>query len=306
MLPFNLKQLEAFAAVVETESFSAAAEKLYLTQSTVSVHIKLLEEALGVTLLSREAKRPLRLTPDGQRIYGYARTILEDCARLSSDFDREQRTDILIGASSLPSQRLVPELIASFLRTCPGYTCVVTDGDSEQVQRLLLSGEAEIGFVGSSDYRSALHYEKLAEDRLILATPNTPYYREKQAQGLYGRDLLNEPMITRETGSATQKLADNYLSSLKTPVSLKVVARIGSMDVMRDMIAKGVGAAVLSEGSVWAQLQTGGMLKFELEPVPVVRNIYLAYRKKGLMSKGAAAFIRFTESQKEAFGQKSE
>lgn len=292
MLPFNLKQLEAFTAVVEAQSFSAAAEKLYLTQSTVSNHIRLLEEALGVPLFSRESKRPLRLTEDGQRIYLYAKTILEDCERLQNDYDRSQRTDIVIAASSLPSQRLVPELVAAFMRTNPGYTCIVSDGDSEQVQQMLLNGEAEIGFVGSSDYRSALYYEKLGEDHLILAAPNTPRYAALKKDGLYGRELLDEPMLTRETGSATQRLADNYLSSLPGHVSLKVVARMGSMDVMRDMIIQGAGTAIVSEGSVWTQLEAGTILKFELEPVPVVRNIYLAYRKKGLLSKGAAAFIR--------------
>ena len=297
MLPFNLKQLEAFTAVVETQSFSAAAEKLYLTQSTVSSHVRLLEEALGVQLLSREAKRPLRLTDEGQRIYQYAVTILEDCEKLRSDFAREQRTELIIASSSLPAQRLVPDLVAAFMKACPDYTCTVRDGDSEQVQQMLLNGAAQIGFTGSSDYRSALHYEKLAEDHLILVTPNTPYYAALKARGLYGRALLNEPMLTRESGSATQKLADNYLSALPESVSLKVAARISSLDVMRDMIVRGAGTAILSEGSVWSQLEAGTMLKFELEPIPVIRNIYLCYRKKGLLSQGAAAFIRLASGR---------
>lgn len=295
MLPFNLKQLEAFTAVVDTQSFSAAAEKLFLTQSTVSSHVRLLEEALGVPLLSRESKRPLRLTAEGSRIYTYAKTILEDCEKLRTDFDREQRTDVFLASSSLPAQQLVPELVTAFMRACPGYTCIVRDGDSEAAQQMLLNGEAEIGFVGSSDYRSLLHYKKLGEDRLILAAPNTPYYAGLKAKGLCGRDLLGEPMLTRETGSATQKLADNYLSSLSEPVSLKVAARISSLDTMRDMIIRGAGTAILSEGSVHAQILTGTILAFDLEPEPVLRNIYLAYRKKGLMSRGAAALLKFID-----------
>lgn len=293
MLPFNLRQLEAFAAVVETQSFSAAAEKLFLTQSTVSSHVRLLEEALGVPLLARESKRPLKLTAEGTRLYSYAKTILEDCEKLCSDLDRDRRSEVLLASSSLPAQRLVPELVAGFMEACPECTCTVRDGDSEQVQQMLLNGEAEIGFTGSSDYRSALRYEKLGEDRLILAAPNTARYRAFKEQGLFGRDLLNEPMLTRETGSATQKLADNYLSSLPEPVSLKVAARIGSLDTLRDMILRGAGTAILSEGSVHAQIESGAILCFELGPEPVKRNIYLAYRKKGLMSRGAALFLKF-------------
>ena len=69
MQNLNLKQLEVFAAVVEQGSFTAAAEQLYLAQSTVSGHITALEKELGVTLLLRTGKRKIALTEEGRKVY---------------------------------------------------------------------------------------------------------------------------------------------------------------------------------------------------------------------------------------------
>lgn len=298
MIRFNIKQLEAFVAVAEERSFTIAAEKLYLTQPTISSHIRALEEALGTTLLKRESKRHVELTEEGRNIYSYAKTILEDCTRLQDDFDRKLSREILIGSSSLPAQQIVPDYVSGFMRENPQYICIVSDGDSDGVQKKILDGTVELGFVGSSDFRSALYYEKIAEDHLILAAPNTEYFRELKQRNTLGRELLKEPMITRETGSATQKLADNYLSGIMKGTSqLKVAARVSSMDVMRDMIANGAGTAILSEGSIRTQVRSGRILTFELEEKPVIRNIYFAYRKKGLLSDGARAFIQYVQER---------
>lgn len=86
MQTLNLKQLEAFCAVVERGSFTAAAEALYLAQSTVSGHILALEKDIGVPLLVRSGKRRITLTEEGRRVYDHAHTILQSCAELSASW----------------------------------------------------------------------------------------------------------------------------------------------------------------------------------------------------------------------------
>ena len=76
MQTLNLKQLEAFCAVVERGSFTAAADALYLAQSTVSGHILALEKDIGVPLLVRSGNRRITLTEEGRRVYDHAHTIL--------------------------------------------------------------------------------------------------------------------------------------------------------------------------------------------------------------------------------------
>ena len=89
MQTLNLKQLEAFCAVVERGSFTAAAEALYLAQSTVSGHILALEKDIGVPLLVRSGKRRITLTEEGRRVYDHAHTILQSCNELSRELEEQ-------------------------------------------------------------------------------------------------------------------------------------------------------------------------------------------------------------------------
>ena len=90
MNDFSLKQLEVFVTVAELNSFTLAAERLYLTQSTVSSHIQLMEQALGVSLFVRGTRRQIHLTPEGERIYLSVKKILADCQNLKELVQNEQ------------------------------------------------------------------------------------------------------------------------------------------------------------------------------------------------------------------------
>lgn len=296
MIHINLKQLEVFAAVVEQGSFTAAAEHLYLAQSTVSNHIQSLEEELKTVLLRRESKKQVLLTPEGQRVYQHAKEILDKCRALEEDICGDYERELVLGASTLPSQNIIPLLVSGFINVCPDCTCVIKNGDSEQVHQMLLDGAIQIGFVGAADNRQALVYERITEDHLVMVTPNTPYYAALKEAGAYGRDLLDEPMILREQGSSTQKVTDNYLSSIDMEAEKPhVVARVSSLNVLRDMVAKGAGVSILSGATVQTQVAAGELLQFELDKMPVTRQIYMVYRKKAPLSNCAKKFIAFAK-----------
>ena len=296
MININLKQLEAFAAVVEQGSFTKAAAHLYLAQSTVSNHIQSLEEELHVVLFRRETKKHVQLTSDGQRVYQHAKEILSQCRALEEDIRGDGDRELVIGASTMPSQLIIPQLISGFVQVCPDCTCVVKNGDSEQVHQMLLDGVIQIAFAGAAYNRQALVYERLTEDHLVVITPNNPRFAALQADGVYGRELLTEPIILREQGSGTQKLADTYLSSIDfCAKKLHVVARVSSPDVLRDMVIKGAGVSILSASSVIAQVASGELLQFELDERPVSRQIYMIRRKKAPLSEYAKKFIAYTK-----------
>ena len=111
MIDLSLKQLEVFAAVAEYNSFTQAAEMLYLSQSTVSSHVKNLENALGVQLFNRSAHRKMELTEEGRRIYGVVREILDRCQELQDCLGSSEQLPILtVAASTVPAQYLLPKI----------------------------------------------------------------------------------------------------------------------------------------------------------------------------------------------------
>lgn len=295
MVNINLKQLEAFVAVVEQGSFTKAAEALYLAQSTISNHVQMLEQELNVVLLRRESKRSISLTADGQRAYQHAKGILEKCHALEDDLYGDSEREVLIGASTLPSQSVVPQLVTGFIAKHKTCSCVIKNGNSEDVHQMLMDGTIQIGFVGVSDHRQAFVYHRIAEGHLVLITANTPRFAAMKKAGVFGRALLSEPMIFREQGSGTQKSTDNYLSSIDVgPKKLNGVARVSSPDVLRDLVIAGAGVSIVSDTTVQAQVATGELLAFQLDAQPVTRQIYMVYRKKAPLSDMARRFIAYT------------
>lgn len=243
----NLRQLEIFSAVVDAGSFTAAAEKLYLAQSTVSDNVRALEELLHLKLFHRESKRRLTLTLEGKRVYRYAQDILGRCSALLLDVAVDSALELTLGASTVPAQSLLPGYMARFARENPACRCTLLCGDSAAVQQMLLNGDIHLGFVGSADDRQDLIYEPIAEDRLVLITPNTPRFAALKTQGVLGRELFREPFLFRERGSGTQKVIDNYLSEIRLdPQVIHTVAYVSDPTVLQRLVAEGTGVSILS------------------------------------------------------------
>lgn len=296
----SLKQLEVFVTIVECGNFTEAGKRLYLAQSTVSSHITALEETLRVSLFRRESKRTIELTADGKRVYQYAKDVVNKCNILEEASALEERRELVIGASTAPSKSLLPQRMLDFQRAHPECCCVVRSGDSEQIQQMVLDGDVQIGFVGSTDNRQQLCYERIARDRLVLITANTPRFAKLHAQGVLGRELLSEPLIFRDRGSGTQKMIDNYLTSREdgnfTP---DVRFYTADPEMLQELVSMGAGVSILSALSVEERVKAGKLLCFELEENPFYRNIYMVYQRKGTLSELAKAFVAMMRSHAE-------
>lgn len=294
----NLRALEIFVAVVDCGSFTAAAEQLYLAQSTVSGNVQALEESLGAPLLRRESKRRLSLTPDGRRVYHAAQDILARCSALRSDVSGAVERELHLAASTVPAQAVLPRPLALFAREHPECRCDLRCTDSAAVHQLLLDGEVQLGFVGSTDDRQELFYEPVAEDRLVLVTPNTPRFASLHERGAYGRELFGEPFLFREHGSGTQKVIDNYLSGIRLdPHLIHTAAYVSAPAVLQRLVAEGMGVSILSALAVQEYAAAGKLLCFELDEQPLRRSIYMAWRKKSSMSALARAFADTVRQQ---------
>ena len=297
----NLRQLEIFSAVVDAGSFTAAAEKLYLAQSTVSDNVRALEELLHLKLFHRESKRRLTLTLEGKRVYRYAQDILGRCSALLLDVAVDSALELTLGASTVPAQSLLPGYMARFARENPACRCTLLCGDSAAVQQMLLNGDIHLGFVGSAAARQDRIYEPIAEDRLVLITPNTPRFAALKTQGVLGRELFREPFLFRERGSGTQKVIDNYLSEIRLdPQVIHTVAYVSDPTVLQRLVAEGTGVSILSALAVQEAVAAGQLLQFELDETPVRRSIYMVRRRKSSMSAPARTFAELVRKQAKA------
>lgn len=298
MLKINLKQLEAFVATAEFSSFTKAAEVMFLTQSTVSSHISALENTLGVRLIQRSARQRVTLTKEGELVYREAKDILDRCQALQDLKNHDRQNQLVIGASSVPGQCLMPELMADFLALYPDSHYVQLRGDSTRIHQYLAQGKANLGFVGIATNPKEYHYHPVAEDRLVLITANKEPYQTLYKQGASGLDMLNMPMILREENSGTRQEMERYLLRNQiSPEDLNIVAQIDNPEAIRSSVSRGLGVSIMSVLAAREYLLSQRLLSFELGDQGAFRKIYLTWRKDALLTPAEQKFLEFVQSR---------
>ena len=232
----EFRQLEAFVATAELKSFSQAAKYLYLSQSTISSHVQNLEDDLGKKLLLRTTKS-ITLTPEGESFLAYARKIVETKDQAILSLQQSSKSLLHLGASSIPSAYLLPEIIAKFREKNPNIHFSIWQGGSEEIAELLLNGSVDIAFTGKDVHSPLCESVKLCPDHLMLVTPATEEYKKLQASNPKISDMLKYPMILRSNGSGTQFIANKLLEGLGIKKrDLNVITQTNDLEAIKQMI----------------------------------------------------------------------
>lgn len=295
----NLKQLEAFVEVAETGSFSKAAKKLFLTQPTVSAHISSLEKELNVRVFVRNTKE-VALSEEGQRLYQYARQILDLAEAIRGEFGGDKENEkrcIAIAASTIPSQYLLPEILARFNEKYPGEQLRLEEMDSAQVAEQVAEGKADIGFTGTVLEKKHCQYIPFYKDHLVIITPNQSRYRELQDRKEDISWLQEEKVIMREEGSGTRKEAEKQLRNLGIRLEkLQIIASIANQETIKKSVMQGMGVSILSSLAAKDEVESGQMLGFPIPEADEGRDINLVYNKNRSLSKSAERFVKVVKS----------
>ena len=299
MLDISIRQLEVFVATAEYCSFTKAAEDLHLTQSTVSMHIRTLEEVLNVCLIERGARKKVILTEEGRRVYSEAKDILGRVETLQEHRRAEEGEPLRIGTSTVPAQYLLPKLLSGFLKKHPQVKYILRRGDSEHILDCLKQGEVRIGLTGYKNGDRSLIFQEIARDHLVLITENSEAFRALQAQGKTARDLLDMPMIAREESSGTQHAADAFLQKLGV-ASPHIVARMDNPETIKMSVAEGMGVSLISDLAVSAEVKAGKLLAFSFMPQADERKLYVVWPRDALLTSAELRFIQHVRSQTSA------
>ncbi|GAA4295801.1 selenium metabolism-associated LysR family transcriptional regulator [Anaerocolumna aminovalerica] len=294
----ELRQLEAFVKVVELQSFSKAAKSLFLTQPTISSHIVSLEKELNVRLVERTTKT-VKTTSAGEKLYEYAKEILEIKEDLYQEFGAKSQADeaIVIAGSTIPSQYILPELISAFKKQNKKIYFSINHGDSQYVIDEILKHKVDIGFVGVKDENSKLNFIPFYEDKLVIITPNENHYKVLLEKANTLENLLKEPIILRENGSGTLKSAERFLESKKIEGSkLNVVARINDQEIIKRSVSKGMGISIMSKKSAQDFAEEGKILMYEPIGEAIYRRLYIVFEKRKRFSRLEKSFIEFCSS----------
>ncbi len=295
----DFKQLQSFVTVVQEESFTQAAGKLFVSQSTVSTHIHQLESELNTKLILRTTKS-LQITPKGRELYEYALNILELKERMIQACSIESQRIIHLGASTIPSAYILPQLLADFGKRHPDIYFIIHQSDSQGIINGLKDGLFNLGFIGMSCEDSDFCCQPFCHDRMVVITPvNEHFLRYKQQKENVLPELLREPLILREKGSGSKKMADNFLAhSGISEDELQIIARVNDQETIKNLVASGMGISIISEKAAHNFLQEKRLLAFELPQAFSERSLYLIYRKNYLLPSYVKEFLNFISQSK--------
>lgn len=289
----DIRQLEAFASTARHRSFSEAAKELYLSQPTVSAHIRALEQELHVRLINRTTKG-FELTGNGRRLFAYAQRILELREKALHEISAERSGILQIGASSVPGIHILPDMLGEFHRLSPNLQFRLHISDSIDVIRRVTEGSLELGLVGTRTKNPSCVFQPLFTDELVLILPNTPYYQELLKEEKPLPRLLSEPFVLREESSGTRAELEHFLSGYgKSLRDLKIVAYINSNSALIESVSGGLGVSVVSRSAAKNALNHGRLLACPLGEDALMRTFYLVYGDRLLLTSAALRFIDF-------------
>ena len=292
----EFKQLEAFVAVVDYGSFSEAARKLYLTQPTISAHVRSLEEELHTTLILRTTKKTT-ITTRGYQLYDSAVRMLEIRNNLLENFTGVQKHMIDLAASTIPSSYLLPEILAAFGKTHPDIYFHSIQADSAESINRVLDGTVDLALVGQNTRDETCVFLPFCQDELVIATPITNHYLGLQNKSVTFEDFIKDPIIIREKGSGTKKEMDLFLEQIGvTPNDLNVIARMNDLEGIKKSIVNGLGISILSARSAIDLQKTKQILLFPLEESAHKRTFYIVYSKNRILKPHVRQFIQFVQN----------
>lgn len=254
--------LRTFVAVVEAKSFTRAAEKLRLSQPSVSLHIKQLEHEFGSKLIDRSPKH-LYVTTAGQMLYERARQMVNLYEKTKEDmYAHNHRITgrLHIGASFTIGEYILPMLLADFGRRYPDVEVEVTIGNTKRIVEAVKLLQMDVGLIEGQTSDKDLCIVPFMKDEMVLVAPID--HPLAGCETVTPDDLQNKVWVVREEGSGTRVYFDHVIRSLG--IKVKKMITLSSNQGVKESAATGLGLTLLSKWVVRKPLQHG-----ELKALPL-------------------------------------
>jgi DNA-binding transcriptional LysR family regulator len=291
------RRLQVFHAVAKHLSFTKAAEALFMTQPAVTFQIRQLEEHFNTRLFDRAHGR-IALTPAGQLALDYAERILE----LSSELDTRLKEmsgqvagPLLIGASTTIAEFLLPQVLGEFKARYPAVVPRLFVANSEAVQGRIAERSLDLGFIEGDSHLPSLVTDVCCDDELrVVCAPSHPLAKLKS---VVPKALMEHAYVSREPGSGTREVIDNYLQKAGVqPDSLQVVMELGSPEALKGLVATGLGFTIMSRAIAALEVKLGRLVQIPLSP-PLIRHLSVVYPKERFHSRLVNGFVQFAKER---------
>ncbi len=285
----DLVSLSLFHLVARTGSISRGAGLALLAVGAASKRISDLEAAVGAPLLERHS-RGVKLTAAGEALHHHAQRILADIDLLRADLSDHARGVqgvVRLWANTSAITQFLPADLAAFATAQPGIRIELNEADSHEIVLAVLDGRADLGIFADRTPTLGLQTLSYRRDRLVLVVP--PGHPLAGRRRVAFADAAGFDFVSLTQGtSLAQRLA---LESRQAGHALRVRIQVRSFDAMCQMVAAGLGIAVLPAGSVQPLVKALGLRKIDLADDWVDRELLVGARELGALPRPVRSLL---------------
>jgi LysR family cyn operon transcriptional activator len=291
----KLRQLEYFLAIAETLHFSKAAEKLFVTQPTLSHQLAELEAHLGKALFDRSGKH-IRLTQVGQVFHAYAKRSLDELTAgytALDELDALQRGHVTIGVSQSFVRKLLPPIVADFMGSYPAVRLTVKEMMAPMIEQQLATGELQLGIAFVPARLEDTAVESLFKERLMLVAGTGHRLAGRKRVRL--ADLAREPLVLMTRDYYTRGLIEQYFD--QRGLTPNIACETNAISLMMELAAESRLVTLLPESTIDASDRVAVIPVYE--PVPI-RVTALLWSKRHHRTVAAQTFAQLLRDRLQA------
>ena len=297
----DLRQLEIIRAIADSGSFTAAGERLRVSQSAISRQILLLEAELGEPVFHRIGRR-IRITPAGESLLQLSHRVFQDLqdtvAGISDRQESLNGTMRLVGGMTV-CLYVFPALLAEVRRTHPSLDLKVTVGSAERSVGMLRSGGADLGLVTLPVEATDLLSEPVLQEELLLIT--YPAHALAKKRQILPADLNRQPFILFEAGSVTRRLVDEFFT--RERIEPDVVMETENVEIIKAMVRFGLGISIIPWQAAAADVGAEALFCRRIAGHALHRQTGWIYPKMSRLPRTVSEVIRVFEQIRARFDE---
>ncbi len=281
MRGLSLDYLQTFAHVIDLGSFSAAAQRLEVSQPAVSLQIRQLERRLGVRLIERLGRRATP-TAAGEELLAHARRIdssvveaLESMARHAKGMVGRVR----LGTGATACIYFLPPILRSLRSKHAELDIVVSTGNTSAILKSIEENTIDVGLVTLPAPGRVFEVRPVLEDEFVLLGRAAAMQRGGK---MVPSELARLPLILYESGAHTRVLIDQW--ALRAGFSLKPVMELGSVEAIKEVVGAGLGFGVVPQMALRRGSAYRGLIARSLSP-KLHRKLAIVLRKDKLLHR---------------------
>lgn len=289
-----------FRAVAEAGSFTAAAQRLNVSQSAISRQLQMLEEELGTRVLQRGA-RGVTLTPEGHILLSAANRIWRDMQEVVAqigDTQKLQRGSLRLGGGMTVCLHILPKLLKKFRALYENVDVRITTGTAADLLESLREHEVDLLLLTLPIVGADLEVlPVLKEEMVVVTAKNHPLTRTRSVEA---HALAAHPLILFESGSNTRAVIDRYF--LDRQIAVNVVMETENVEIIKAMVANGIGVTILPYSALAADLRAGRLAWARIRGARLYRETGWVYLKSAHRPRAIAEVLRVFDEMKDQFG----